>query len=361
MANTNYKYHLEKYSGRNSRYQCPQCGDMHSFSRYVDESGNYLNDAVGRCDHESGCGYHYTPKEFFANNPQLQQEPGSKAHSGTVIQSRQPQPKVLHTIPFSYVERSASNITNKESELMCFLSSIFDQGTIWYLQNRYCIGATKDRDVIYWQIDVHGRVRTGKVMKYDPNTGHRIKSGNGVNWIHSLMKKQKQLPDDWELSQCLFGEHLLNTHGNEKKCVAVVESEKTALIGAAVMPQWVWLATGGKSQMSVEKMQVLRGRTVTLFPDVDGFNEWQEKAEQFTSMFKVEVSRFLQDKATPEQRDAKVDIADLILSQLTQERHKREQQPQHKPTEENNLLREFASMNSELEYLIATFNLTVVA
>lgn len=40
----------------------------------------------------------------------------------------------------------------------------------------YALGATKDGSVIYWQIDTQGKVRTGKVMKYDPNSGHRIKT-----------------------------------------------------------------------------------------------------------------------------------------------------------------------------------------
>ncbi len=47
----------------------------------------------------------------------------------------------------------------------------------------YALGATKDGSVIYWQIDTKGKVRTGKVMKYDPNSGHRIKNGGGINWI----------------------------------------------------------------------------------------------------------------------------------------------------------------------------------
>ena len=31
-----------------------------------------------------------------------------------------------------------------------------------------------------------------------------------INWVHSVMKYAGQLPEDWELTQCLFGEHLLS-------------------------------------------------------------------------------------------------------------------------------------------------------
>jgi len=49
-------------------------------------------------------------------------------------------------------------------------------------------------------------------MKYDAATGHRIKDeniGDKVNWIHSIMKRKGGLPQNWELTQCIFGEHLL--------------------------------------------------------------------------------------------------------------------------------------------------------
>ena len=38
---------------------------LRSFTYYVDESGTPLHPSVGRCNHESSCGYHYTPKEYF--------------------------------------------------------------------------------------------------------------------------------------------------------------------------------------------------------------------------------------------------------------------------------------------------------
>ena len=66
----NYKYQLEKYSGRNSRYTCPACGKPHRFTRYIDtETGEHLAAHVGRCDREVECGYHETPRDYFAENP----------------------------------------------------------------------------------------------------------------------------------------------------------------------------------------------------------------------------------------------------------------------------------------------------
>ena len=59
------------------------------------------------------------------------------------------------------------------------------------------------------------------------------------------MKKAGVLQESWTLTQCLFGEHLLKQY--PKKVVALVESEKTAVICAGLMPRFLWLATGGKS------------------------------------------------------------------------------------------------------------------
>ena len=57
-------------------------------------------------------------------------------------------------------------------------------------------------------------------MKYDPNTGHRIKDGGGINWIHSIMKRQGLLPEDFNLVQCLFGEHLLRMYPDKVVALA---------------------------------------------------------------------------------------------------------------------------------------------
>lgn len=62
-------YTLQKYKGTATRHTCPNCGDRRSFTYYVDESGTPLHPSVGRCNHESSCGYHYTPKEYFHDTP----------------------------------------------------------------------------------------------------------------------------------------------------------------------------------------------------------------------------------------------------------------------------------------------------
>ena len=159
---------------------------------------------------------------------------------------------------------------------------------------------------IFFQIDAQGRCRTGKIMMYDPATGHRIKDENTpgrITWVHGRLKWR--LPQNWTLTQCLFGEHLLAKHPDAK--VALVESEKTAVIAAGILPKYIWLATGGKSQFNV-RLSVLKGRTIIAFPDVDGYDLWRRKAAEMPEL-QITVSDLLERVATPEDRKNHIDIA----------------------------------------------------
>lgn len=72
----------------------------------------------------------------------------------------------------------------------------------------------------------------------------------------------------WRLSQCQFGEHPLQDKVNAN--VALVESEKTAVICFLLLPEYIWLATGGKSQLD-DKFNVPHQRIIVALPDVDGY------------------------------------------------------------------------------------------
>lgn len=64
-----YRFHLQKYRP-GSKTACPECGRKACFTRYVDEEAQVsFSDNVGKCDHINSCGYHYTPKEYFQDNP----------------------------------------------------------------------------------------------------------------------------------------------------------------------------------------------------------------------------------------------------------------------------------------------------
>ena len=177
---------------------------------------------------------------------------------------------------------------------------------------------------------------------------------SAVDWIHSILKRQRVLPEDWQLSQCLFGEHLLNVYPD--RVAVLVESEKSAVIGSALFPGYVWLATGGKSQLREEKLRVLGGRTVLLFPDADGYSEWKQHAGSMTYC-KVVVSDIIEKNATPEQKAAHIDIADWIVFQI---RESKIMCTANHLVEAEKVLRRMIEKNPVLQKLIDDFDLVLV-
>ena len=117
---------------------------------------------------------------------------------------------------------------------------------------RYRLGASRDGGVIFWQIDEFDQLRDGKIMHYRPDC-HRDHDRKPT-WTAYLLRKHGQLPKDWNTDHCLFGLHLLMEDVRWKMAdvkVAVVEAEKTAVIMSEVKPEYIWLATGGKTELNV--------------------------------------------------------------------------------------------------------------
>lgn len=308
-----YKYELQKYK-TGSKVDCPSCGQKKRFTLYIDtETGQPLHRTVGICDRESNCGYHYTPKQYFADNGQPMQQ--QYAHIAPIAPTPPKQPDF---VPFYLVEKSEST----QSNFVSFLSTLFTDGAIIQsLCQRYNIGATKQREVIFWQVDELNNVRSGKVMQYDPTNGKRSKTQT-TDWIHSRMIKAKQL-NDFNLIQCFFGQHLLSS--NPSATVAIVESEKTAIIASGLMPNLIWLAAGSLHGLNIEKCKCLKGRNVIFFPDLSkqqtnrmtAFEVWSAKAIEISRAHgcKVVVSDLLERNASEAERAQGLDIADYLTSQ----------------------------------------------
>lgn len=301
-----YRYILQPYTGKNSRYTCPQCGKHSQFTRNIDiETGEQLPHHVGICNRIDKCGYHYTPKQYFLDNglkPKAVEDYIAKPQS--------------QNQPISYIDDDifkASLKNYNDNNLVKFLHKKFDACEVNGVISLYKIG-TSNRwgggTSIFWQIDHRNNVRTGKLIKYNPDTGKRIKFDGGslTNWVHSVLDLE-----DFNLKQCLFGEHLLSQFPN--KIVGIVESEKTALVASICLPDLVWLATGGVGNLNSENVKPLRGRNVILFPDAskDGiiYQKWKDKAEHFG----YEISDFLEQFVNDKQKNSGVDIADFLVNE----------------------------------------------
>lgn len=322
-------YQLEKYKGIRTRHICPNCNARREFTRYVDDEGNYLADDVGKCNRDSKCGFHYTPKQFFADNPSFLKlnkngfRANRKAQRVERPQRVESAPKPFDVIETVYLETTLGSY--EENTFVQFLLNLFcdDSEAVWRAVKKYFIG-TLETKAVFWQIDDRRRIRTGKIMLYNVQTGKRIAEtftnaqGERIeiktNWIHSKLKKLGKLKDDFDLQQCYFGEHLLPLETS--KPVAVCEAEKTAVIASLCFPEFVWLACGGKQNLNVEKLRRLGNRKIILYPDADGFERWREIAQDAARVgLSVHLSSLIESHATDEQRADGYDLADYLINE----------------------------------------------
>jgi hypothetical protein len=299
-----HRYILEPYKGMNTRYCCPNCGKGKTLSLYIDtETGEHMHPSVGRCNRESKCGYHYTPKQYFQDNNISFDATLPKAYKPIPNQS-----KPASVIPVELFKSSLNPTAFEANNLVKFLINLFGVKVASELVSRYFIATSKHWNgaTVFWQIDTRGMIRTGKIMLYDSTTGKRVKEPfNHISWAHKAVKQA-----EFELRQCLFGEHLLI---DETKPVAIVESEKTAIIASAYLPQFIWVAVGSLTNLNVEKCSILKGRTVNLFPDLNGFNKWSNKAKELSHLAIFTVSDLLERKATEAEKRQGFDIADYLI------------------------------------------------
>ena len=300
-----HKYILEPYKGMNTRYRCPSCQQRNkTFSRYIDtQTSEHIHPAVGRCNRESNCGHHYTPKQYFQDNNISFDKSQPKAYKP---RSFKPQSKPVSFIPVEIFKASLKG--HEVNNFVKFLINLFGVEVTREMVSRYFIATSKrwNGATIFWQIDTEGKIRTGKIMLYSPTTGKRVKEPlNHIDWVHKALKQP-----EFELRQCLFGEHLLI---DKTKPIAIVESEKTAVIASVYLPQFIWLAVGSITSLNAEKCRILKGRTALLYPDLNGFQKWSKKAKELSHLASFTVSDLLERKATEAERKQGYDLADYLI------------------------------------------------
>ena len=278
---------------------CP-CGKTNKDGKFVPYAGH---ENKGYCH---SCGETFLPELLKVEQWNTAQP---KAHNAS-----HRKPVVVRQKPVSFIAVEVfkgSLRAHDANHFVKFLIGVFGVEVAHEVVKRYFIGTSKHWNgaTVFWQIDARGKIRTGKIMLYSPTTGKRVKVPfNHIYWVHTALKQQ-----DFELRQCLFGEHLLGLPENKQKPVAIVESEKTAIIGSVYLPQFIWVAVGSLTNLNAERCGVLQGRNVTLFPDLNGFDKWSSKAKELSPLANFTVSDLLERKATEQERKDGLDIADYFI------------------------------------------------
>ena len=365
FSNQPHRYSLEKGS---KKHHCPDCNKK-TFVLYIDtETGDYLPEQYGRCDRESKCSYHLNPYlDGYAKAIWEQEQKVTGVTKVTVPKQKyfRTQPKPQHTPEpvFFDFDTFKQTLQPERYEKNTFIQNLFyrvqfpfeaDEVTkviqlyrLGTVANGYRAGANT-----FPFIDIKGNVRAVQVKQFDEQN-----HTTGTDFLHSIIEKHhtrnnKPLPEwleaytkqDKRIS-CLFGEHLLSKYHSNP--VALVEAPKTAVYGTLYfgLPETpeslIWLAVYNKSSFSFDKLKVLQGRFVYVFPDLskDGntFKEWETKAKEYESRLpgtRFIFSDLLEQLAPERDKSEGNDLADFLIKQdwrLFRKRNIQEQPPQPEP------------------------------
>lgn len=279
--NTKYRYSLDKSS---KKYHCPACNKKTLVVYIENETNSILNKSCGKCDRIQKCNYHSPPSNFD----------DGKEHKTREHKPPKPEPpKRVSLLDYSFVNRSMNNY--RENNFACYLMTMMGEHKAMDLLRRFKVGTSRKRKgfTIFWQIDFLNNVRSGKLINYDLLTGKRVKTKSPALWVHTEMGLKSK---GFNLVQCFFGEHQLRIQSEKNKPVAIVESEKTAIMMTAAQPAYIWLSCGSAGNFYNSEKEVrqakwvpLQGRKVVAFPDVGMFEHWEKKAAKIKKEFSIDL------------------------------------------------------------------------
>jgi hypothetical protein len=351
-----YIYSLDPSS---RKHICPACGKKR-FVRYISTvTGEYVDEAYGRCDRAQNCNYHalppkstatycvpfeeiisysdksyrikYNDKLFLIPKSQILELNDNHAYVSAYFLAKTDNTPyyITHDVkhffedgtfrkgatkpmaapaPPSYIDEAwldKSLKNNASNSLLLFLSKHIDNSLLNEAFNKYKIGTSSNGSTIFWQIDNKSNIHSGKLIKYG-NDGHRIKNIS-PSWVHKKLNLQ-----NFNLNQCLFGLHLIDT--DPVKSICIVEAEKTALIASIYFPDFIWLATGGLYNLKEATLMPIKNRHIILWPDLSVFEKWSEIASAIKNNgFDITVSDFLESKASDTDKIKGLDLADYLL------------------------------------------------
>ena len=330
---TTYRYIFQPYAGPASRTRCLACGKPRCFTRYVDtETGELLPGEYGRCNREDSCGYDVSPYTrpaggglSYAAAAQQNKQPTAPARPlPSLTTAPAPAPPVF--IPPDVLRGSLG--AYERNALARLLRQHFGVTVADELLARFQVGTSGfwPGACVFWLVDEAGQVRGGQVVLLD-ETGHTVKKPRRcTSWVHTALGSAYRLrgtrPPPWlalyaadsnPKSPCLFGLPQLIT-APASQPVAIVEGAKTAILATPYYPQFIWLATGSKGQLTAGRLEPLKGRKIVLFPDAGALTDWQARAGKLRELgFNISVSEAMENIAAEDASLAGGDLADVLL------------------------------------------------
>lgn len=300
------KYTLDKRLGK-KKHTCPSCGHLRKFTRYIHiETFEELHDNVGICDRRDNCQYHYHPNDYLKDNPELKEN-----FKVPIFKPRKSEPVIPDFIDFKYFHDSMNSSYSK-NYFFKHLEKLFGNDLASKLCQAYCVGNSSlwTGANVFWQMDSNLNIRHGQITLYHHDRFNRKKYNNSVQ---EKLKEKQLIKGIFKLVQSFNGEHLVKY--NPDLPIAIVESVKTAIIMTMYLPDFLWIAASGAYGLNISKFEALKGREITLFPDLNKFELWSKKAAEIGRSLglKINVSDYLEKNTDPVDISEGYDLADYVL------------------------------------------------
>ena len=177
---------------------------------------------------------------------------------------------------------------------------------------RYLLGRSRSNETVFWMIDDRQRVRDGMV---------------GDSWASVLLKERGLIDRQWCPQHCLFGLHLIShtdlTDLTEIQKICVVESVRSCVVLSERFPKYLWMATGYLANLNERLFLPLKGHHVVCFPATDPTGDtyllWLSVAKEARKYgIDISVSRLLEDRASPTQKEQCVDLVGYLKDIITE-------------------------------------------
>jgi len=341
-----YRYKLA--SNKVQKIDCPYCGAKKHWQRYIDiETGEVLPENHGKCDNSDKCGKWIRPKDTGYSKTIWGQEKSNDSElSDKRKNNYQKEIRIEPTYFDLEVYKKALNperlventffknlikLQNQSSFFIEELLKVFDKYKIGTVTRGNWKGA-----VTFPYIDFYGNIRAVQVKTFLENNKTDLTNKLDKVIISELKKEQKQTPewlkkhveygDAYGYFTCLFGEHLLGLFPDNP--IVLFEAPKTAIYCSLYfgLPKkkddFIFLAVYNKSSLTFDKLKVLEGRRVFVFPDLskngNTYEEWQDKAKQYEKQLKNTrfiFSDLLEKYASDDEKYKGLDIADFLIQQ----------------------------------------------
>lgn len=311
------------------RSDCPVCGKSAKYSAYMNtKTGELASIEYGMC---SSCQESKRPPDNYIQG------------ESTYVVDDKLGFYEADTVNIKTINHYHKSDTYFENNFIEGLERRFGEERVKQVVDLYKLGRFYDNGIIFPYFYTDSHLCTAKIMWYDDDL-HRVHEGKKAypKYFHNLIYTIENgwghydlntydTDDDmndiivpFKLKLCLFGHNQIIN--DKTKTICLVESEKTAVIMSIVFPEYIWVASGGKTLIQDYKFLFFTGRKCLVFPDLSEddnvYQYWLEKLTYFNRKYgyDFEIVDYYSDFLKNDNElikyckcEGKFDIADFVI------------------------------------------------